>query len=60
MQQAILFETDGLSAGVDEAGRGSLAGPVVASAVLLNPHAPISGLADSKKLTEKNLIFGQV
>jgi len=53
MQQAILFETDGLSAGVDEAGRGSLAGPVVASAVLLNPRAPIDGLADSKKLTEK-------
>jgi ribonuclease HII len=53
MQQAILFETDGLSAGVDEAGRGSLAGPVVASAVLLNPCAPIDGLADSKKLTEK-------
>ena len=53
MQQAILFETDELSAGVDEAGRGSLAGPVVASAVLLNPRAPIDGLADSKKLTEK-------
>jgi len=53
MQQAILFETDELSAGVDEAGRGSLAGPVVASAVLLNPHAPIDGLTDSKKLTEK-------
>ena len=53
MQQAILFETDRLSAGVDEAGRGSLAGPVVASAVLLNPRAPIVGLADSKKLTEK-------
>jgi ribonuclease HII len=53
MQQAKLFETDGLLAGVDEAGRGPLAGPVVASAVVLDPHAPISGLADSKKLTAK-------
>jgi ribonuclease HII len=53
MQQAKLFEIDGLTAGVDEAGRGPLAGPVVASAVLLNPRAPIDGLADSKKLTEK-------
>ena len=53
MQQAKLFESDGLLAGVDEAGRGPLAGPVVASAVVLDPHAPISGLADSKKLTAK-------
>ena len=40
-------------AGVDEAGRGPLAGPVVASAVILDPHSPIQGLADSKKLSEK-------
>jgi ribonuclease HII len=53
MQQAKLFEFDGLLAGVDEAGRGPLAGPVVASAVVLDPCAPIVGLADSKKLTEK-------
>lgn len=53
MQQAKLFELDGLMAGVDEAGRGPLAGPVVASAVILNPNAPIDGLADSKKLTAK-------
>lgn len=53
MQQANLFELDGLSAGVDEAGRGPLAGPVVASAVILDPHAPIDGLADSKKLTAR-------
>ena len=53
MQQAKLFEWDGLMAGVDEAGRGPLAGPVVASAVILNPDAPIDGLADSKKLTAK-------
>ena len=51
MQQAHLFEFDGLFAGVDEAGRGPLAGPVVASAVILDPRAPIDGLADSKKLT---------
>ena len=40
-------------AGVDEVGRGPLAGPVVAAAVILDPDAPIEGLADSKKLTEK-------
>ena len=40
-------------AGVDEAGRGPLAGPVVAAAVILNPSYEISGLADSKKLSEK-------
>jgi ribonuclease HII len=38
-------------AGVDEAGRGPLAGPVVAAAVVLNPRRPIRGLRDSKKLT---------
>jgi ribonuclease HII len=37
-------------AGVDEAGRGPLAGPVVAAAVILNPNFPILGLDDSKKL----------
>lgn len=42
-----------LVAGVDEAGRGPLAGPVVAAAVILDPHRPIGGLADSKKLSEK-------
>ncbi len=40
-------------AGVDEAGRGPLAGPVVVAAVVLNPDRPIDGLADSKKLNEK-------
>jgi len=40
-------------AGVDEVGRGPIAGPVVAAAVILDPDKPISGLADSKKITEK-------
>lgn len=39
--------------GVDEAGRGPLAGPVVAAAVILDPARPIAGLADSKKLSAK-------
>ena len=38
-------------AGVDEAGRGPLAGPVTAAAVMLDPERPIAGLADSKRLT---------
>lgn len=40
-------------AGCDEAGRGPLAGPVIAAAVILPPHCPIEGLNDSKKLSEK-------
>ena len=40
-------------AGVDEAGRGPIAGPVTAAAVILNPHAIPEGLNDSKKLTSK-------
>lgn len=44
---------DLLLAGVDEVGRGPLAGPVIAAAVILDPQHPIVGLADSKKLTEK-------
>ena len=51
MQQARLFELGELVAGVDEAGRGPLAGPVVAAAVILRPGDTIEGLADSKKLT---------
>lgn len=43
-------------AGVDEVGRGPLAGAVVAAAVILDPARPIAGLADSKKLTEKRRI----
>ena len=45
------WDASGLTAGVDEAGRGPLAGPVVAAAVILDPLNPINGLADSKKLT---------
>ena len=40
-------------AGVDEAGRGPLAGPVVVAAVILNPEIEIEGLNDSKKISEK-------
>jgi len=40
-------------AGLDEAGRGPLVGPVVAAAVILDPDNPIDGLRDSKKLSEK-------
>ena len=45
------WDIPGLIAGVDEAGRGPLAGPVVAAAVILDERKPIKGLADSKKLT---------
>jgi ribonuclease HII len=45
--------TDGLlTAGVDEAGRGPLAGPLAVAAVILDPRRPIDGLDDSKKLSE--------
>ena len=43
----------GLVCGIDEAGRGPLAGTVVAAAVILDPLRPIAGLNDSKKLSEK-------
>lgn len=52
--EAFVSEYPGiLLAGVDEVGRGPLAGDVVAAAVILDPDNPISGLDDSKKLTEK-------
>ena len=51
MQQAKLFDPGDLVAGVDEAGRGPLAGPVLAAAVILDPERQIDGLADSKKLS---------
>jgi len=52
MQQTSLFQFRGLVAGVDEAGRGPLAGPVVAAAVILDPRQALQGLDDSKKLSE--------
>jgi ribonuclease HII len=50
-QATLIWDTPGLVAGVDEAGRGPLAGPVVAAAVILDDLNPIQGLADSKKLS---------
>lgn len=50
-QSALYWDIPGLMAGVDEAGRGPLMGPVVAAAVILDELRPIKGLADSKKLT---------
>lgn len=47
------WDKPGLVAGVDEAGRGPLAGPVVAAAVILDPRKPIRGLADSKAISER-------
>ncbi len=52
-QAALLWGATGLVAGVDEAGRGPLAGPVVAAAVILDERKPILGLADSKVLTAR-------
>ncbi len=52
-QAELSWPIHGLVAGVDEAGRGPLAGPVVAAAVILDERQPIAGLADSKKLTAK-------
>ena len=50
-QDNLPWHPPGLVAGVDEAGRGPLAGPVVAAAVILDDMKPIAGLNDSKKLT---------
>jgi ribonuclease HII len=52
-QQAFAWHAPGLVAGVDEAGRGPLAGPVVAAAVILDDLHPIRGLADSKVLSPR-------
>jgi len=53
MQSELNWRLPGLCAGVDEAGRGPLAGPVFAAAVILNDRKPISGLKDSKLLSAK-------
>lgn len=51
-----------LAAGVDEAGRGPLAGPVCVAAVILDPARPIAGLDDSKRLTarRRDILFNQI
>ncbi|MEI8156290.1 MAG: ribonuclease HII [Burkholderiales bacterium] len=61
-QVALLWGSTGLVAGVDEAGRGPLAGPVVAAAVILDERKPILGLADSKVLTarRRELLFDEI
>src|ERR1035437_10666650 len=52
-QLLLSWDIPGLVAGVDEAGRGPLAGPVVAAAVILDDLKPIKGLADSKVLSAR-------
>lgn len=53
LQASLVWDVTGLIAGVDEAGRGPLAGPVVAAAVILDDRHAIKGLADSKKLSAR-------
>jgi ribonuclease HII len=53
-QKSLDWDVVGLVAGVDEAGRGPLAGPVVAAAVIMDDLQPIAGLNDSKKLSAKS------
>lgn len=57
-----LLQPEGLLCGVDEAGRGPLAGPVVAAAVILDPARPIAGLNDSKKLSagRREVLAGEI
>jgi len=52
-QTSLVWDVGGLVAGVDEAGRGPLAGPVMAAAVILDDRRPIVGLADSKKISPR-------
>lgn len=61
-QVVLKWDGPGLLAGVDEAGRGPLAGPVVAAAVILDPRRPIRGLADSKKLSaaRREVLFDEI
>ena len=61
-QLGLHFDVPGLVAGVDEAGRGPLAGPVVAAAVILDDLKPIKGLADSKALTplKREKLFDEI
>lgn len=61
-QHALDWRRPGAVAGVDEAGRGPLAGPVVAAAVVLDASRPIAGLADSKTLTpsRREVLAGEI
>lgn len=61
-QVALSWDIPGLIAGVDEAGRGPLAGPVVAAAVILDDLRPIAGLNDSKKLSaaKREKLFDEI
>ncbi len=61
-QSVLAWDFKGLVAGVDEAGRGPLAGPVVAAAVMLDEQQPIKGLADSKKLSalKRERLFDEI
>lgn len=62
VQTALPWDVPGLVAGVDEAGRGPLAGPVVAAAVILDDFNPIKGLGDSKKITalRRDRLFDEI
>jgi ribonuclease HII len=62
VQAPLCWDGPGLIAGVDEAGRGPLAGPVVAAAVILDEQHPIRGLADSKKLSasRRDVLFDEI
>lgn len=62
LQQSFVWGDPGLVAGVDEAGRGPLAGPVVAAAVILDETQPIIGLNDSKKLsaTRRDRLYDEI
>lgn len=61
-EHSLHLEGFGHIAGVDEAGRGPLAGPVSAAAVILDPDQPITGLNDSKKLTasQREALFAEI
>ena len=61
-QLGLPWSTPGLMAGVDEAGRGPLAGPVVAAAVILDDLKPVKGLADSKQLSpaKRDRLFDEI
>jgi ribonuclease HII len=62
VQHTLAWDPVGLQAGVDEAGRGPLAGPVVAAAVILDDTRRIRGLADSKQLTalQRERLYDQI